>query len=111
MLYYTKNSIINNAISHAYLFSGPRGTGKTTTAKVLAKAVNCLNPINGSPCGKCEFCTNFKENPDIIEIDAASNRGVNEIRTIIDNIKLLFTGNVSIDQRTSFSFIIYFSYN
>ena len=83
-----KNSIINNNISHAYIFSGPRGTGKTSTAKVFAKAINCLNPINGSPCEKCEFCTNFAENPDIIEIDAASNNGVDEIRSLIDNIKL-----------------------
>ncbi len=82
-----KNSIINKTISHAYLFSGSRGTGKTSTAKILAKAVNCLNPENGSPCGKCEFCLNFKDNPDIVEIDAASNRGVNEVRTIIDNVK------------------------
>ncbi len=83
-----KNSIINNNISHAYIFSGPRGTGKTTTAKVFSKAINCSNPVDGSPCEKCEFCTNFHENPDIIEIDAASNNGVDEIRNLIDNIKL-----------------------
>ena len=83
-----KNSIINNNISHAYIFSGPRGTGKTSTAKVFAKAINCLNQKNGSPCGTCEFCKNFLENPDIIEIDAASNNGVDQIRDLIDNIKL-----------------------
>ncbi len=83
-----KNSIINNHISHAYIFSGPRGTGKTTTAKVFSKAINCLNPKDGSPCGECEFCRNFQENPDIIEIDAASNNGVDEIRALIENIKL-----------------------
>jgi len=83
-----KNSIKNKNISHAYIFSGPRGTGKTSTAKVFSKTINCLEPIDGSPCGKCEFCTNFLENPDIIEIDAASNNGVDEIRNLIDNIKL-----------------------
>ena len=83
-----KNSIINNNISHAYIFSGPRGTGKTSTAKVFAKAINCLNQKNGSPCGTCEFCKNFLKNPDIIEIDAASNNGVDQIRDLIDNIKL-----------------------
>ena len=83
-----KNSIINNNISHAYIFSGPRGTGKTSTAKVFAKAINCLNPVDGQPCDNCEFCRNFKENPDIIEMDAASNNGVDEIREIIDNVKL-----------------------
>lgn len=83
-----KNSIINKNISHAYIFSGPRGTGKTSTAKVFAKAINCLNSKDGSPCGKCEFCLNFIENPDIIEIDAASNNGVDEIRNLIENIKL-----------------------
>ncbi len=83
-----KNSVIHNNISHAYIFSGPRGTGKTTTAKVFSKAINCLEPKDGAPCGKCEFCQNFQENPDIIEIDAASNNGVEEIRNLIDNIKL-----------------------
>lgn len=83
-----KNSILNNNISHAYIFSGPRGTGKTSTAKVFSKAINCINQKEGSPCENCEFCKNFIENPDIIEIDAASNNGVDEIRNLIDNIKL-----------------------
>lgn len=86
-----KNSLINNKVSHAYIFSGPRGTGKTSTAKVFAKALNCQNLKDGSPCNKCEFCTNFVENPDIIEIDAASNNGVDEIRNLIENIKLMPT--------------------
>ena len=83
-----KNSIIHNNVSHAYIFSGPRGTGKTSTAKVFSKAINCLQKDNGSPCDNCEFCRSFQENPDIIEIDAASNNGVDEIRNLIDNIKL-----------------------
>ena len=92
-----KNSVINKNISHAYIFSGPRGTGKTSTAKVFSKSINCLNNENGSPCGKCDFCSNFGENPDIIEIDAASNNGVDEIRNLIDNIKLTPTnGNYKV---------------
>ena len=83
-----KNSIINENVSHAYIFSGPRGTGKTTTAKVFSKALNCLENKEGQPCGECIFCKNAHENPDIIEIDAASNNGVEEIRNLIDNIKL-----------------------
>jgi len=83
-----KNSIYNKNFSHAYIFSGPRGTGKTSTAKVFSKAINCLGESGGIPCGKCEFCVNFAENPDVIEIDAASNNGVDEIRSLIDNIKL-----------------------
>lgn len=83
-----KNSIKNQNIAHAYIFSGPRGTGKTTTAKVFAKAINCVNPVDASPCGKCDFCVHFQDNPDIIEIDAASNNGVDEIRGLIENIKL-----------------------
>lgn len=83
-----KNSIINDKISHAYIFTGPRGTGKTSSAKIFAKAINCLHPVDGNPCNECEMCRNFKENPDIIEIDAASNNGVDEIREIINNVRL-----------------------
>jgi len=83
-----KNAINTNKISHAYIFSGPRGTGKTSTAKIFAKAINCLSPSEYGPCNKCESCKTFKENADIIEIDAASNNGVDEIREIINNIKL-----------------------
>lgn len=83
-----KNSIISNSISHAYIFSGPRGTGKTSTARVFAKAINCVNNSSGTPCNNCEFCLNFSENPDIIEIDAASHNGVDQIRELIENVKL-----------------------
>lgn len=88
MISILKNSIKKDRISHAYIFSGPRGTGKTSTAKVFAKAINCLNPNEFGPCNECESCLHFKENADIIEIDAASNNGVDEIREIINNIKL-----------------------
>ncbi|MEG1149708.1 MAG: DNA polymerase III subunit gamma/tau [Bacilli bacterium] len=84
-----QNSIVNNKLSHAYIFSGPRGTGKTSTARILAKAINCLDNVNGEPCGKCVNCVNFNDSPDIIEIDAASNNGVDEIRELINNVKLM----------------------
>ena len=83
-----KNAIINNKLSHAYLFTGPRGTGKTSTAKVFAKTINCENRINGEACGKCLACQNFLNSSDIIEIDAASNNGVDDIRELINNIKI-----------------------
>lgn len=84
-----KDSIINNKLAHAYCFNGPRGTGKTSTAKLFAKAINCENCKDGIPCGECSSCLNFNENPDIIEIDAASNNGVEEIRELRDNVKIL----------------------
>ncbi len=84
-------SIVLNKVSHAYLFHGPRGTGKTSTAKIFAKAINCENNVDGNPCNKCNSCVNFNESPDIIEIDAASNNGVDEIRNLRDSAKILPT--------------------
>ena len=88
-----ENSIVNNKISHAYLFSGPRGTGKTSIAKLIAKIINCENLNGYSPCEECVSClaVNDKTNPDIFEIDAASNNGVDEIREIRDKVNLVPT--------------------
>ena len=83
-----KNSIQNNQINHAYLFAGPRGTGKTSIAKIFAKIINCENPVDCKPCGKCVSCT-VENNSDIIEIDAASNNGVDEIRELRNKVNLL----------------------
>ena len=84
------NSILNNKITHAYLFTGPRGTGKTSIAKILAKIVNCENLDNITPCNNCVCCTqSTNQNTDIIEIDAASNNGVDEIRELRDKVNLV----------------------
>lgn len=84
-----KNQIKNNAISHAYLFCGTRGTGKTSVAKIFAKSINCEHPVNGSACGKCATCValNDPSNLDIMEIDAASNNRVDEIRELREKVK------------------------
>lgn len=83
-----KNEVKGNKIAHAYLFCGTRGTGKTSTAKIFAKAVNCLNPIDGEPCNKCENCLKINQGTflDVTELDAASNNGVDKIRDIIDDV-------------------------
>jgi DNA polymerase-3 subunit gamma/tau len=86
-----QNALLNNKIAHAYLFSGPRGTGKTSIAKILAKAVNCEKSPTDNPCGVCPTCVAIQEGSisDVVEIDAASNNGVNEIRELRDKVKYL----------------------
>ena len=82
-----KNQIKSGNISHAYLFTGTRGTGKTTAAKVFSRAINCLNPVDGNPCGECESCKAIAAGcPDIIEMDAASNNGVDDVRALRDEV-------------------------
>ena len=83
-----KNQIATDSIGHAYIFTGTRGTGKTSVAKIFARAVNCLHPVDGSPCGKCENCLELASpsNFDILEIDAASNNSVDQIRELTDKI-------------------------
>jgi len=86
-----QNALKNNKIAHAYLFSGPRGTGKTSIAKIIAKAVNCEHAPTSNPCNECDICKGIDQNTinDVIEIDAASNNGVDEIREIRDKVKYL----------------------
>jgi DNA polymerase III subunit gamma/tau len=86
-----KNVLDGNRLSHSYIFCGPRGTGKTSTARILAKAINCIEGISSSPCNKCNSCRSISDgsNMDVIEIDAASNRGINEIRELREKVKYL----------------------
>ena len=81
-----RNQIATGRVGHAYLFTGVRGTGKTTCAKIFAKAVNCLHPQNGDPCGECEICKGIDNGSilDVVEMDAASNNGVDDIRDLRD---------------------------
>ncbi len=83
-----RNAVRAGRVGHAYLFSGPRGTGKTSTGRILAKAVNCLNPTDGEPCNACEACVSISDGRclDIIEIDAASNRGIDDIRSLREKV-------------------------
>src|SRR5574344_2544917 len=83
-----KNEVENGKLSHAYLFCGPRGTGKTTCAKIISRAANCEHPVGGNPCGKCHSCISIAEGTatDVIEMDAASNNGVDNIRDLRDSV-------------------------
>ena len=88
-----QNQVVANRVGHAYLFTGSRGCGKTSTAKILARAVNCLNPKDGEPCNECEICKGILDGTltDVVEMDAASNNGVDNIRAIRDEVNFLPT--------------------
>ncbi len=90
-----RNAVVSSKVAHAYLFSGPRGTGKTSTARILAKALNCASPAQGEPCDKCESCVLIREGRsyDVEELDAASNSGVDAIRALIGTVATASYGN------------------
>ena len=86
-----KNAIERGQLAHAYLFCGPRGVGKTTCARIFAKAINCLHPVGAEACDKCDSCLSFNENRslNIHELDAASNNSVDDIRSLIEQVRIM----------------------